>query len=88
MRTWLKIACERQVVVRSLQYALIVGPILIAINEGDMILAGNITPVMVAKMLLTVCVPYMVSTFSSVGAIRSVQKKKCSEAFSEEPPDP
>ncbi len=77
MRSWLRIACERQVVVRSMKYAFIVGPILIAINEGDMILAGNVTNIMVAKMLLTVCVPYLVSTFSSVGAICSVQKEQC-----------
>jgi len=77
MRSWLRISCERQVVVRSMKYAFIVGPILIAINEGDMILAGNVTNIMVAKMLLTVCVPYLVSTFSSVGAICSVQKEQC-----------
>jgi len=77
MRIWLKIACERQVVARSLKYAIIVGPILIAINEGDMILAGQVTPVILAKMLLTFCVPYMVSTFSSVGAICSVQQQRC-----------
>ncbi|HED13897.1 MAG TPA: phosphoenolpyruvate protein kinase [Gammaproteobacteria bacterium] len=75
--TWLRIACERQVVVRSMKYAFIVGPILIAINEGDLILVGDITTTMVAKMLLTVCVPYLVSTFSSVGAICSMQKEKC-----------
>ncbi len=75
MMIWLKIACERQVVVRSLNYAFIVGPILIAINEGDQILAGNITTTVVAKMLMTVCVPYLVSTFSSVGAIRSVRRE-------------
>jgi hypothetical protein len=48
----------------------IVGPILIAINQGDAIAAGAVDRVAVIKMGLTLVVPYLVSTFSSVGAMR------------------
>ncbi|MCH8133793.1 MAG: nitrate/nitrite transporter NrtS [Myxococcales bacterium] len=50
--------------------ALLVGPILILINHGDSILQGEIGPVRALKMALTMAVPYLVSTFSSVGALR------------------
>lgn len=45
------------------------GIILIAINHGDVILRGELQPISYLKMGLTVIVPYMVSVFSSVGAI-------------------
>ncbi|MCH7709689.1 MAG: nitrate/nitrite transporter NrtS [Myxococcales bacterium] len=50
--------------------ALVVGPILIFINHGDSILQGEIGPVRALKMAFTMAVPYLVSTFSSVGALR------------------
>jgi hypothetical protein len=57
------------VVKRALKYALIVGFILIAINDSDAILSGRITRGILPRMLLTVMVPYGVSTFSSVGVL-------------------
>jgi hypothetical protein len=67
----LSLAARPDVVRRSLGYAVVVGAILIAINHGDAFLAGEISSGRALKMLLTVCVPYCVSTASSVGAIRS-----------------
>jgi hypothetical protein len=58
---------------RALLYAVIVGTILIAINHGDAILRGEVDGIRIARMLLTTMVPYLVSTFSSVGAIRQAQ---------------
>jgi hypothetical protein len=49
-----------------------VGGILVAINHGDAILHGEIDRVRWVKMFLTPVVPYLVSTLSSVSAIRSV----------------
>ena len=54
---------------RGLKFCVIVGIILIAINHGDVILRGELRPINYLKMGLTVIVPYMVSVFSSVGAI-------------------
>jgi len=59
---------------RGLGFAAIVGPILISINHWDAILAGDLTTGRLTKMGLTVIVPYMVSTFSSIGAIRNVER--------------
>lgn len=66
----LELATRRSVVVRALKYAVGVGIILIAINHGDAVLRGDIGAGRVVKMLLTVVVPYLVSTASSVAAIR------------------
>ncbi len=53
---------------RSTKVALLVGAALIAINHGDAILAGDVDRGRLLKMALTVLVPYLVSTFASVGA--------------------
>ena len=68
---WWELALSRGVVRRAGLTALIVGTVLIAINHGDALLRGEFTHERIAKMLLTVMVPYIVSTTSSVGALRS-----------------
>lgn len=73
MKEWLGIALQPSVIRRALKYALIVGAILISINYGDVILHGEIESKHLLKMGLTVMVPYLVSTFSSVGAIRTLR---------------
>ena len=73
MKEWLRAAFEPEVVRRGILYSVIVGPILIAINHGDQIAAGAVDRVAVLKMALTFVVPYLVSTFSSVGAMRSAR---------------
>ena len=68
LRAWIAVARERAVVRRAVTFALVVGAILIAINHGDAILAGDVDTRRLLKMGLTVLVPYTVSTLSSVGA--------------------
>ena len=51
---------------RALITAVVVGAILICINHGPAILAGDVTLGRVLQMCLTVLVPYAVSTASSV----------------------
>ena len=63
-------ALEGTVVRRALLFAVTVGPVLIAINHADAILAGDVDAGRVLKMGLTVLVPYAVSTISSVAALR------------------
>ena len=58
---------------RALGYAVVVGAILIAINHGDALLRGEVDGVRALKMGLTVLVPYVVSTLSSVQALRGRQ---------------
>ena len=67
---FLALALEPSVVRRALFYAVIVGSILIAINHGDAILAGEVGRDRLFKMGLTTLVPYTVSTLSSASATR------------------
>ena len=68
-REWCELVCRPSVVKRGCKFAVVVGIILIAINQGDAILAGELTATNYVQMGLTVVVPYMVSVFSSVGAL-------------------
>ena len=52
--------------------AAIVGSILVAINHGDVILAGQVPEL--HKVILTYCVPYLVATWGAVTGKRSVLK--------------
>ncbi len=70
VRAWCRLACSGPIVRRGLKYAIVVGAILIAINHGDAILRGEVTLLLIAKMGLTVIVPYCVSALSSVGALQ------------------
>ncbi len=69
MREWCWLSLQPKVVIRATKFAVVVGAILIAINYGDVLLNGVITPRMAVKMALTVVVPYLVSTLSSVAAM-------------------
>ncbi len=73
MRAWMSVAAEPAVVRRALRTALIVGAVLIVINHGDALFHGDLTVGRVLKMALTVVVPYLVSTASSVAAIRELR---------------
>ncbi len=66
------LARRPDVVVRASKVAF--GLILIAINHGDALLAGQWSAGQTVKMLLTFAVPYCVSTYSSVGALQNNDK--------------
>lgn len=72
----LALAFQRSVVRRALRVAAIVGVVLIVINHGDRILFGEITSRSLFQMGLTFLVPYVVSTVSSVGALRDVARQR------------
>lgn len=74
MRRWLQLATTRPVVQRALKFAVVVGAILISINHGDALLNGDVDSPRVAKMVLTIFVPYAVSTASSVAALLDSEK--------------
>ena len=74
MREILQLALAPSVVKRALKYAVVVGLILITINHSDAILQGHVSRARLFKMALTVLVPYVVSTLSSVGALRDRSK--------------
>lgn len=64
-RVFWSIAFSRAVVARAVRVAVIVGFILVAINHGDALMAGDIDGVRLAKILLTFFVPYCVSAYSA-----------------------
>ena len=68
---FLQLAARSDVAARAARTALLVGVILIAINHGDALLSASVGPVEVGKMVLTVLVPYCVSTYASVRALQS-----------------
>jgi len=67
---WIRLALSKPVRLRAIKVAALVGPVLIGINQGDIILQGGLNVICVLKMGLTFMVPYCVSTFSSVEALK------------------
>jgi hypothetical protein len=70
MSCWLQLASTRPVVRRALRYARVVGSLLVVINHGDALSRGEISVQRLLRMALTMAVPYVVSTASSVSALR------------------
>ncbi len=71
MNEWLKLAATRAVVSRALRIAALVGTILVVINQGEVIIAGELTPKTIIQITLTYMVPYLVATYAAVEAMRS-----------------
>lgn len=69
-RSFWNIATERSIVKRATRIALIVGTVIAFINHGDRMLTGSMDATAWLKCLLTFLVPYSVSTYSSVMAVR------------------
>jgi hypothetical protein len=66
--TWLTLAFEPSIALRSLKVMLVVGSVLILINYGDILASGSLPELPVLKIILTYLVPFSVATFSSVTA--------------------
>ncbi|MFN3232839.1 MAG: nitrate/nitrite transporter NrtS [Alphaproteobacteria bacterium] len=62
-------ATRPSVIKSSIIVAVVVGVILNLINQGDALFGDK--PIVVWKVLLTFCVPYCVSTYGAVMALRS-----------------
>lgn len=71
--SWVKLATRPEVVRRAVKTALVVGCILIAINHGDALAVGDLGAGRLLQMGLTFLVPYLVSTTSSVSAMRGAR---------------
>lgn len=63
----------RAAVRRSVILALLVGSTLIVVNQGDVLLAGGITPRVWMKIVLTPCVPFCVSLYGAYAAYWSAR---------------
>jgi hypothetical protein len=72
---FLAVALRGPVVRRALGFGLVVGSVLVGINYGDALLGQRaLGGSDWLRMGLTVCVPYVVSTLSSVAAIRDQER--------------
>ena len=67
---------RKDILVRAIKFACVVGVILAVINHGDHIISGNMTLTNWIKIGITFCVPFCVSTFSSILAIKKEQLSK------------
>jgi hypothetical protein len=72
MGEWLEHARVRSVVVRAARTSALVGTILVAINQGDVLLAAGLGAISWSKIALTYFVPYAVSTSASVASRREL----------------
>lgn len=72
---WMVIATRPEVVKRAARTAAFVGFLLITINHGEKILSHQVTGYNLLQICLTVAVPYLVSTSSSVATLREMQGK-------------
>ncbi len=70
MKHWIQSSIKPSVVRRSMRVALIVGTILVIINQGDKLVEGRLDSVIILKILLTYLVPYLVATYAAVAALK------------------
>jgi len=73
MKAFLRHACDRTCVVRSIKVALVVGTVLALINHYDAIFAGALTSRGVFQILLTYLVPFGVSAYGSAMQARHLE---------------
>ncbi len=71
--SWLATARRPEIVRRSLRIASVVGTVLVAINYTVRFLAGTLASFDWVKMGVTYLVPYCVSTYAAVEAVRNVR---------------
>ncbi len=62
--------CHRPMVARALRVSLVVGTILIAINQGDVLLRGEWRTSFAWKLPLTYMIPFLVATWGGLGNSR------------------
>lgn len=63
----LRAALTRTVLARSLRASLVVGTVLTALNQGDLLLVGTFPAALWWKIPLTYLVPFLVATYGALG---------------------
>ncbi|MDP8298842.1 MAG: nitrate/nitrite transporter NrtS [Candidatus Tantalella remota] len=72
MKLFLKHACTQVCIFRSIKVSLLVGTILVLINQYSAIFEGPFTKKNVIQIILTYMVPFCVATFSSAMQSRHI----------------
>jgi hypothetical protein len=76
---WLRLAKRPAIVKRAARTAALVGLVLSVINHGSELLSGKVTGTSVLQICLTITVPYIVSTTSSVATLKGL-RDNCSDS--------
>jgi len=71
----LHVCAKRGHLTRTVSIALVVGTVLFAINQLDVVLSGRATPTVVAKIGLTYLVPFCVSNYGILVATRGTRSR-------------
>lgn len=71
--TWLDVASRREVLLRCAKVGLCVGTVLMLINHGDHLMAGEVEGLVLAKILISYFVPFSVSLWSSIQTVLAAQ---------------
>lgn len=66
LKVYFAILCDKEMIIKSLKIALVVGTLLNIINQGEVILALDYINIDYVKSLLTYTVPFLVSTYTAV----------------------
>lgn len=74
MNSWFQIALQSRVYKRALKTSLFVGTLLVIINQSGQIIDHGFSSEIFIKIILTYLVPYCVSTYASVEAIRDASQ--------------
>lgn len=64
----LRAAIARPILARSLRASVVVGTVLTALNQGDLLLQGTFPAALWWKVPLTYLVPFLVATYGAVGS--------------------
>ncbi len=75
VRVRIQQALRPAIVRRGLSFALIVGTLVTAINQGDVLAGSEITPGVLSKILLNYCIPYFVLTYADLEVFASQQRE-------------
>ena len=63
--------CHWPMLRRSLIASAVVGTALTALNQGDVLLSGDVTGALAWKIPLTYCVPFLVATYGALANSRN-----------------
>ena len=72
--TFVEAALQKQIVIRSLKVAAVVGTILVGINYGDRFFPIDLDSNDWVKIMMTYCVPYCVATYSAASTMVAGQR--------------
>lgn len=80
LKSFLTCACLPGTIIRALKVAFVITPILTVVNHSQEIMALDFSPRFFLQALLTFCVPYLVSTYSSAMTMLADMKATASDS--------